>query len=74
LLNSIFQFPVRNATPKSVYYRSVAFLFHPQQQPTYIPLALPNLLGCLALRDQPLLCFVQRSQTVALFLCHEKGS
>src|ERR1022692_807633 len=44
------------------------------QQPPNMPFALPDLLGSLPLRDQPLLCLFQCDQPVAVPLRHEKCS
>jgi hypothetical protein len=51
--------------------RSPSFLrFY--QQPSHMPFALTDLRSRFPLRDQSLPCFLERHQTVAILLRHEK--
>jgi hypothetical protein len=74
LLDLFVQFAVGPLASQSMHQSSVAFALEPPQQPPNMPLALPDLLGGLPLRDQPLLGFLQCDQPVAVSLRHEKCS
>jgi hypothetical protein len=55
-----------------MHHSLIALLSHLHQKSSDMTLALPHFFGCLSLCDQPLLCFLQRDQPVAVLLCHEK--
>jgi hypothetical protein len=74
LLGGFVQLPIRLTAAQGVNQGTVAFALHALQQPPNMPLALPDLLGGLFLRNQSFLGFFQGDQPVAVSLRHEKYS
>src|SRR6185369_3677654 len=66
---------IRLPPAQSMYQRPVATVsLQALQQTTHMSLALADLVGGLPLGDQPLPCFLQCDQPVAILLLHEKCS
>ncbi|HEX3748086.1 MAG TPA: hypothetical protein VHW09_29350 [Bryobacteraceae bacterium] len=74
LLDLLVQLAVGRPAAQAVHDGPVPFALQPVQQPANMPFGLADLLGGLPLCNQPLPCFLQRDQTVAVLLRHEKCS